>query len=84
MLYFTCRMASLSGPTYEEYVACVPQANRHKLQQELDAESDGVDLHLKQIAELLVDWELLAPNLGLTDGDVAEIKSDNATAALKK
>ena len=79
-------MASLAGSTdaYERYVARVPQENRYKLQQELDFESGGVDLHLKQIAELLVDWELLAPNLGLTDGDVAEIKSDNATAALKK
>ena len=79
-----CRMASLSGSTYGDYAACVPRANQHKLQQELDAESDGVNLHLYQIAELLVDWEPLAPYLRLTDVDVAEIKSDNNKSSLKK
>ena len=79
-------MASLAGSTdaYERYVERVPQENQYKLKLELDADSAGMDLHLKQIAELLVDWELLAPNLGLTDADVDEIKSDNNKAALKK
>ena len=76
-----CRMASLPGSTYGDYAACVPRA---KLQQKLDANSDGLNLHLYQIAELLVDWEQLAPYLRLTDSDVAEIKSDNNQSSLKK
>ena len=71
-------MATPQGPTYEDYAACVPPANWHKLQQELDCESgDGVDLHLGELAHLLVDWELLAPKLGLTNVDVSDVHSDN-------
>ena len=78
-------MATPQGPTYEDYAACVPPANRHKLQQELDCESgDGVDLHLGELAHLLVDWELLAPKLDLTDVDISDVHSDNKSAELER
>ena len=78
-------MATPPGPTYEDYVACVPPANRHKLQQELDCESgDGVDLHLGELAHLLVGWELLAPKLGLSDVDVSDVHSNNKSAELER
>ena len=78
-------MATPLGPTYEDYVACVPPANRHKMQQELDCESgDGVDLHLGELAHLLVDWELLAPKLGLSDVDISDVHSDNRSAELER
>ena len=78
-------MATPQGPTYDDYAACVPTANRDKLQQELDCESgDGVDLHLGELAHLLVDWELLAPKLGLSDVDVSDVHSDNKSAELER
>ena len=45
--------------------------------QELDAENGGVPLHIGQIADAMHEWEgQLAEELGLTDADVAEIKTE--------
>ena len=44
--------------------------------QVLDAANGGVPLHIGQIADAMHEWEgQLAEQLGLTDADVAEIKT---------
>ena len=44
----------------------------------LDAENGGVSLHTGMIADAMYEWEgPLAERLGLTDADVAEIKTEH-------
>lgn len=64
-------------PTYEDYKVCIPSYNRWKLEKELDFENNDIDLHLGEIADHMVDWQLLAPHLHLTEVDVSDILSVN-------
>ena len=51
--------------------------NRQKLDQGLDSESGGVSTHLGLIADAINEWEgPIAERLGLTDVDVAAIKTE--------
>ena len=65
-------------PTYEDYAGCVPAENQWKLKEAIDFQNKGVDLHLAEIANVMVDWQLLAPQLRLTPVDVNDILSNNS------
>lgn len=67
----------LQEPTYKDYVARIPSENQWKLERELDFENGDVDLHLADIADLMVEWESLAPKLKLDPVDIHDINAVN-------
>ena len=77
----TASLPRPQGLTYEDYVACIPQSSRYKLKRELDFEYQSTDLHLGQIAHIMVKWEMLATDLKLTSVDVYDIKANNTMHA---
>ncbi len=48
--------------------------HRPKLDSVVDFENGGVDLHLGEIADVLEDWEDVAPALGLTGIEISDIQ----------
>ena len=64
------------GPTYADYEACVPHAYRNKLQKEVDCDRK-TNLHLGEIAHLMVNWKIFAADLGLTEVDISDITANN-------
>ena len=56
---------------YDDYSNDV---SAEKLSQELDAMNGGVEKHLIAIAKELMDWEEVAPHLGLPHRFVRDIK----------
>ena len=61
----------LAQPFYD----CIPQENRNKLDSKVDADHDGVQIHLGAISNAMDEWEgIVADSLGLTGVDVAIIK----------
>jgi len=69
----------LPKPAIKDYIACIPDDNKGMLDKQLDFDRGGVDLHLGEIAHNMVDWETLAPRLGLTDVEISDIKQNNNT-----
>ncbi len=67
-------------PTYEDYSKRV---DPHWLDIEVD---DGreKDLHIYEIAKVLVKWEEIAPFLGLDPVKVIDISSSGVSGALKR
>ena len=43
------------------------EQNLYKLEKVVDFKSKGVDLHPTTVADVIVEWRLLVPNLGLTE-----------------
>ena len=70
--------------TYEDYSSCVPAANRHKLDKEVDFGHYGVEKDLTQIADLMLNWDDVAPSLGLIVIEISDIQSSIRSAALQK
>ena len=81
-------MAGFDAPaltiTYEDYASCVPEGNRYKLDKEVDFEHGRVQKHLMDIADLLLNWELAAPSLGLSPIEISDVQSNNRTAAMQR
>lgn len=48
------------------------------------SEEEVTDRRLSEIALVIVDWEGLAPYLGLTEPEIVEIKQDNNTYKKQK
>lgn len=69
---------------YDEYVTRIPRSNLSKLDRELDYDHRGVDLHLSQIADSMLNWESLAPLLKLTDVEMEDITYSNRDPALQR
>ena len=69
-----------SPPTYEDYARKVPQS---LLNNTVDARRD-IDIHLSEIAKVLVNWEGIAPWLGLKEMDIYDISSSRHSAELKR
>lgn len=59
-------------PSYDSYVACIPSTNHYKLRERVDP-GTSVELHLYEIASVLVKWKQLIPLLSLTDVDESDI-----------
>ncbi len=63
---------------YQKHVSSIPAGNRRKLSKKLDFENEGLDVHLGEIADSMINWrEKLATPLGLSKEDVHAITSDN-------
>lgn len=63
---------------FKEFIASVPEANRWKLDKEIDFENKDtrgrvIPQHLGRIASVMANWEIMAPFLGLTEADVSDI-----------
>ena len=56
------------------YESRIPLESRYKLDKKVDFENQGVDLHLTEIAQVMRDWEDVAPLLRLTLIEITDIK----------
>lgn len=66
-----------------EYVATLPPAALEFLDKELDWDHHGVDRHLTEIAEQMIDWEeKLSALLGMTDVDIRDLKAEHPKRVL--
>ena len=69
--------------TLADFIASVPEANRWKLDKEIDFENRNIrdcvtPQHLGRIAAVMTDWEdTVADLLGLTDADKSDIMERN-------
>ena len=69
----------------EDVVSSVPDANRWKLDQEIDFEhrdtrGQVTPHHLGRIADSMADWEgVVADHLGLSEADRSDIRDKNPT-----
>ena len=67
----------------EDVLSSIPDANRWKLDQEIDFEhrderGQVIPQHLGRISESMVDWEgVIADHLGLTEADRSDIREKN-------
>ena len=72
----------MSG-SLEDVLRSVPDANRWKLDQEIDFEhrddrGQVIPQHLGRIAELMTDWEgVIADHLGLSGPDRSDIREES-------
>ncbi len=63
---------------YQEHVSSIPAGNRRKLSKKLDFENEGLDVHLGEIADSMINWrEKLATPLGLSEAEVHDIIFSN-------
>lgn len=69
---------------YDECVTRIPRDNLSKLDRELDYDHRGVDLHLSQIADSMLNWKNLAPLLKLTNVEMEDITYSNRDPALQR
>ena len=58
------------------YESLIPLESRYKLDKKVDFENKGVDLHLHEIAQVMREWEDVAPLLGLKDFEITDIKEE--------
>ena len=56
--------------SYEDFARQVPA---EKLEPELDSMHGGIDKHLIDIAEMLIDWEDVNTALNITDREMEDI-----------
>ena len=70
-------MISTDAPTYENYESRIPLESRYKLDKKVDFENNDVDLHLTEIAQVMKEWEDVAPLLGLKDFEITDIEESN-------
>ena len=70
--------------TFEDYSSCVPAGNRYKLDKEVDFEHHSVEVDLMQIADLMLNWEDVAPSLGLNVIAISDIQNSIRSAALQR
>ena len=70
-----------TAPTYEDYAQRIYP--RSKLDDAVDRGVD-TDLHLYAIAQVLRDWERIAPWLGLNAVAIDDIRSSGRSAALMR
>ena len=70
-------MISTDAPTYENYERRIPHTNRYKLGKMVDFENEDADLHLNGIAQVMRDWEGVAPWIGIRDDEIPDIKESN-------
>ena len=61
-------------------MSLLPPAAHFYLNKKVDYDHGMVDKDLYQIAHNMLYWDLLAPQLGLNEVDVADIKHDHHTA----
>ena len=67
----------------EDVLSSIPDANRWKLDQEIDFQhrderGQVIPQHLGRIAESMVDWKgVIADHLGLTEADRSDIREKN-------
>ncbi len=63
---------------YQEHVSSIPAGNRRKLSKELDFEHEGLEVHLGEIADSMINWrERLATPLGLSEAEIHDIIFSN-------
>ena len=63
---------------YQEHVSSIPAGNRNKLKEKLDFEHEDLEVHLRKIADTMINWIVsLATPLGLSEAEIHAIKSDN-------
>ena len=65
---------------YSHHLSLLPPAAHHYLDQIVDWDHDTVYRDLYEIAHHILRWDSLAPQLGLDDVAVADIKQDNRPA----
>ena len=65
---------------YFHHMSLLPLAAHPYLDQMVDYDHGTVYKDLYQIAHNMLHWDSLAPQLGLDDVDVADIKHDHRTA----
>lgn len=70
MPHGTSNLPDQDKPTYEDYECCIQRKN---LNEKLDFERDGIDLHLEELATVFEKWDEIAPLLGLTGIEVGDI-----------
>jgi hypothetical protein len=58
----------------EDYEKSIPEKNRWMLQEKIDFQRDGIDLHLVELAEVFEKWDKVVPLLGLDDIEIGNIK----------
>ena len=65
---------------YSHHFKDLPSAARRYLNKTVDWDQDNVDTDLYKIAHYMTRWVYLAPQLGLDDIDVGDIKQDHRAA----
>ena len=68
------------GVLYSQQLKRISPAGLHTLDKMVDWDRDSVYPDLYRIAYSLLQWDTLAPRLGLNHIDVADIKQDYRTA----
>ena len=70
--------------TYKHYEECIPPENRWMLDEKIDFNNGGVDLHLGELGGVLENWKDVAPVLQLDSIAIDDIEADNRSRGEQK